>query len=208
MIKHVDKSLIKKATALAEETRFQVETQLTQSIDDAKNKIDKAGDALLEPYYKIVHSLETLKILGVTISAVVAPVPTFVGLGLIWYLDYEYENFKENRKLTLEDKKKDRELNRIVKQLNKYGKIPETAIVETEYLILSIDTKKGQMDGVLKQKGFLFDKETKLSDITDSEIIDYGTKCQDSETLKLLDAYLNNRNKINLSNKDSKCQKS
>jgi hypothetical protein len=208
MIKHVDKSLIKKATALAEETRFQVETQLTQSIDDAKNKIDKAGDALLEPYYKIVHSLETLKILGVTISAVVAPVPTFVGLGLIWYLDYEYENFKENRKLTLEDKKKDRELNRIVKQLNKYGKIPETAIVETEYLILSIDTKNGQMDGVLKQKGFLFDKETKLSDITDSEIIDYGTKCQDSETLKLLDAYLNNRNKINLSNKDSKCQKS
>lgn len=86
---------------------------------------------------------------GVTIGLIAAPVPVGVGLGILWFMDSQIKDRQAQIETHVEDSKKRRKRERVVSLLKKYGEIPETAIIETALLKMSLNSKTGEITGVV-----------------------------------------------------------
>lgn len=86
---------------------------------------------------------------GVTIGLIAAPVPVGIGLGILWFMDSQLKDRQVQIESHVEESKKRRKHERVVSLLRKYGEIPETAIIETALLKMSLNSKTGEITGVV-----------------------------------------------------------
>lgn len=123
---------------------------------------------------------------GLVVGMIVAPVPTLIGTIIIDVMtSLVMERFASVSR-NAEANRVLREKNRLIESLTKYGKIPATAIVETESASLKLDTVAGTISGQVRT-GFFSNREIGEMSTEDLEKFAAST---DAETAKLIRAYL------------------
>lgn len=84
---------------------------------------------------------------GVTVGMWIAPVPVGVGVGILWLLDSQMKGSQTRIENHLEDSMQRRKRERVVGLLQKYGEIPETAVIKTAMLSIQLNSKTGEVTG-------------------------------------------------------------
>lgn len=134
-------------------------------------------------------SVQILSAVGIVVAAVVAPVPTFIGITLIELMVIASASSVEKVGDELEARKIARANGRITDKLAKYGTIPATALVETPSASLRLDTATGTISGRVKT-GFFSRKN--VEEMSEAELKSFASET-DEETAKLISAYLSFR---------------
>lgn len=123
---------------------------------------------------------------GLVVGLIVAPVPTLIGTIMIDVMtSLVMERFASVAR-NAEANKALREKDRLVERLAKYGKIPATAIVETESASLKLDVVAGTISGQVRT-GFFSNRE--VGDMSTEELERFAAST-DAETANLIQAYL------------------
>jgi hypothetical protein len=136
-----------------------------------------------------VTTVQVLSVVGIAVAAVVAPVPTFIGITLIELMVISSAARIGGVGDELEARKIARANGRIIDKLAKYGTIPATALVETPSANLRLDTASGTISGIVKT-GFVSTRS--VEEMTDEELRAFATRT-DAETARLISAYLSFR---------------
>ncbi|WP_045861656.1 hypothetical protein [Teredinibacter purpureus] len=150
------------------------------------NTVDSGLATAKKTYTGIVGTIQAFTYAGIAIAFVVAPVPTAVGMAMLWLMELSIDAAKSDIDTQLEESLKKREFDRAVGLLKKYGRIPATAIVETEYVRLEIDSENGTADGIIK-KG-IFKKQT-LSTLDSETINSMINSCPNNESKEIIQAF-------------------
>lgn len=124
---------------------------------------------------------------GLVIGAVTAPVPTFIGLCLLWLIEEQIKEIRGNFDQSLREGREARRFERVTSIIKKYGKIPETATLKTHLLTMDINSQTGVVAGTIlagKHKG------RSLQSLTDDEVTTLISVAKDRDSAKLLEAYM------------------
>lgn len=191
------KLLLDKARTIGDEIQFMAESTYRSTIDKVDDVVDFTSAAFLKTYAGIVGTFEAIKYAGLTVAIVTAPVPTLVALSILWLMELSIDSAKSDIDKELNNKSKKREFDRIVGLLKRYGKIPKTSIVETEFVHLEIDAVEGNVSGTIL-KGQHQGKA--LSEFDEQELINLALSAPDQETKTLLEAYISYSEKIKCQN--------
>ncbi|MEE5177164.1 hypothetical protein V2K54_25975 [Pseudomonas alliivorans] len=124
--------------------------------------------------------------IGITVVAIVAPVPTVIGLALLWVMKAQLTHSDALIDKSVSDNRERKKLERVTGLLKKYGKIPETATLETELIRMVIDSKKGEVTGCVLA-GEFHDRE--LSSMSDTDIERLMSFAPDADTKGIVEAY-------------------
>jgi len=176
----------KAASSVAGNVSYQSEKAYQDISNKAAEKIDNASAAFEKAYEGVSGVLSVFRDVGIVVLLISAPVPTAVGVALLWMMKSKLESTAGAIDKDLERKSCKREFDSVVGLLKKYGKVPGTAIVETEHLKMTIDSVSGRVEGKVKtgsQKG----KE--LSAIGIVELEELKNYSPDEDTKKLIEAY-------------------
>lgn len=120
---------------------------------------------------------------GITIAAVVAPVPTIIGVCIIYLMTTFIMNVSEE----VDEKQSNKKLKKTIETLKKYGKIPKNAIVKTDYLEMDINSETGEIKGTILKGDF---QNASISELSISNIENLTKFSEDKQTRDLLEAYL------------------
>lgn len=132
----------------------------------------------------------TTAIVGATVVGVVAPVPALFGALIIEIMLAIIASKADRISSGLDAKKIARKNARLVEKLSKYGKIPATALIETDTASLRLDTTAGTISGQIKTGIFA---GRNIGDMTVAELGEFAS-IADAETAKLIEAYIKFRN--------------
>lgn len=167
---------------------------VTSSVEVISNRVVDTFDVLTSTFDVVAkYSKKTLNFvasfgliffeIGITVAAVVAPVPTIIGAAIVWIM----ASFVINIANDIDNTKENKRALRAIKALKKYGAIPQTAKVKTEYLDITIDSEKGQIDGMFLKGDF---KDKKLNELSVDEINEFINNSKDEHINDLLQGYL------------------
>jgi hypothetical protein len=134
-------------------------------------------------------SVQILSVVGIVVAAIVAPVPTFIGITLIELMVIASASSLERVDGELEARKIARANGRIIDKLAKYGTIPATALIETPSASLRLDTASGTISGRVKTGVF---SKRNVEEMSEAELETFASET-DEETAKLISAYLSFR---------------
>lgn len=134
-------------------------------------------------------SAQILSAVGIVVAAVVAPVPTFIGITLIELMIIASASRAGKVGDELEARKIARANGRIIDKLAKYGTIPATALIETPSASLRLDTVSGTISGRVKTGYF---SRRNVEEMSDAELGAFASET-DEDTAKLISAYLSFR---------------
>jgi hypothetical protein len=84
---------------------------------------------------------------GVSVGMWIAPVPVGVGVGILWLLDSQMKGSQTRIEYHVEETIQRRTRERVVGLLQKYGEIPETAVIKTAMLNIQLNSKSGEVTG-------------------------------------------------------------
>lgn len=188
------KAATEKASSTINELRFQSEKIYQSACDAAEDVRAAAIGTVAKTYAGAVLIFDAIKVAGVTVAFITAPVPTMVGLAVLWLLELGLESIKGDIDSILADSKKQRKFTRVVGLLKKYGKIPETAVVETRLVEMSINSTTGTVRGTILRGEF---KGIALDTIGEDDLVELASTAPDSDTRSVIEAYISYRKKIN-----------
>lgn len=192
------KRLFEQAESAVSNVKYRTESLYGSLANSAEEAVDYTSAKFLKLTAGIVGTYHAIKYAGLSIALITAPVPTLVGMAVLWLMELSIDSVKNDIDSELQDRKKKREFNQVVKLLKKYGKIPETALVETELVKMKINSVTGSVDGVVKEGQF---KGVSLSDINDENLSELISTAPDSDTKALLESYVSYRDKATRNSK-------
>lgn len=164
-----------------------VDSAIQTTKDTVLDAVDESVSAVKKTYAQVTETLETFAAIGVTLALIVAPVPTAVALAMMWLMEQSITAKKRNIDYVTSMKKNDREFKRVTGLLKKHGLIPQTAIVQTEYLKLEIDSEKNSITGVVLKGA---NTGMRLNDMDDQTLELFRNAAPDNDTRDLMDAYM------------------
>lgn len=128
---------------------------------------------------------------GVTVGMWIAPVPVGVGVGILWLLDSQMKGSQIRIENHLEDSMQRRKRERVVGLLQKYGEIPETAVIKTAMLNIQLNSKTGEVTGDVLAGDF---KGQKIEDLDFHGLHQLIESCEeDVDSREVLEALENHR---------------
>lgn len=184
-----------RAGAVAGQVAFKADSAYQSASNSIGSAIDRTVVAVVKTGATVVVTAQAFATAGIAVAAVVAPVPTFVGLSVLFIMDIAFDAAKSDldqglsKELSNRDKK--REFGRVLNILKKHGKIPETAVVKTAFVELNINSTTGNVNGKFLS-GRLKDKV--LDDLPKQDLIDIMPTL-DKESSSVIEAYLSFRSK-------------
>lgn len=141
-------------------------------------------------YAGAIGTIDLSTTLGLTLSAIAAPVPTVIGIGLIFLFESQYKLRSEEIDTAIALRQRQRQQARVVALLKKHGGIPESALLETELVTVSVNSRTGEIKGTILQGQF---KDRNIEQLSLQEIEVLTEHAPDVDTRSLLDAYLSFR---------------
>jgi len=170
----------------AKTAQCRAETIYKTAKDDIADCIDDGVSAARKVYVGAKGVVDAWVTAGVTISLVVAPVPTVIGLAMMWLINLSVEAAKNEIDNQVNMKKRQREIRRLTAILKKFGSIPQTAYIETQYVKITLDATTNNIEGKILAGDF---KGVSLIDIDIDELQRLIQSCPCSETKDLLLGY-------------------
>lgn len=170
---------------------------ITGSYLTVKDKINNKVDSLVTRSTKLIETATslgtTLVQAGILVSAIAAPVPTFVAIALFYLMKDEADSSMKEMNKDIKYRKDKRKLDTAITILKKYGAIPKTAKVQTKYLKLNICSETNEVSGIILTGEF---KDRKLSELSSGELIRLLDNSPDKETQELLEAYISFKDSV------------
>jgi hypothetical protein len=154
--------------------------------DWASDIVDASVASLAKTYVGVTATIETIKTIGVTVALLAAPVPTLVGLAIMWLIEEQVRTVKEQIDDAAELRKRRRAFERAATLLKKYGTIPETAILETEWVRLDLNSASGAASGVVIKGPY---RGRSLESIGASELAELTAAAPDGDTRLILEGW-------------------
>ena len=157
---------------------------------EVENGYKKATETIQQTKDSLVNTSKTMAAMtvfiieaGAVIAPFVAPVPVIIGVTILALLTHALRISLDENQNQAERKK----AQRLAKIISRYGKLPETATVRTDYLDLTINSKTGEVSGKVRQEGKIWVDLGQLG-IADLQSLKVNINC--SESAALLDALL------------------
>lgn len=123
---------------------------------------------------------------GVTVGLIAAPVPVAIGLGILMLVDMQVKERQQQIQDHVDEAINRRTRDRVVGMIQKYGEIPETAIIETPLIKVNLCNSKGTITGVVKAGPF---KGQKIEEIDHHGFFHLIQSCgEDQETRQVLES--------------------
>jgi len=110
-----------------------------------------------------------------------------IGLALLWMMGDEISSNNKRIDEKKNQRTKRRAFDRVVGLLKQYGEIPETALVETEFVRMEIHAVTGEVDGEILAGQY---KGRRLTSLEDEIVINLVNSSSDTDTKELLESYL------------------
>lgn len=167
----------------AKTAQCRVETIYQTSKDEISNHIDDGVSAAQKVYIGAKGVVDTWVTAGVTISLVVAPVPTVIGLAMMWLINLSVEAAKSEIDNKSNIKKRQREIKRLTGILKKFGSIPQTAYIETRYVKIKLDATTNSIEGTILAGEF---KGVGLNNIDCDQLEQLIQSCPCADTIDVL----------------------
>ena len=122
----------------------------------------------------------------ISIAFLVAPVPLAIGVGLIVLMEHKLEGTQGKIHAKLYEGKRRRHFDRTVALLQKHGRIPETAVLETDHIRLEISSQCIEVKGEVKTGPYAGRCVQTLEGLDIDKLIGL---CTDHETQEILYTY-------------------
>ncbi|AYN96801.1 hypothetical protein EAW52_24135 [Pseudomonas sp. LTJR-52] len=178
------------ASASAKRAALTIETRAVTAKDAIRDRADSFRGSASKVYAGAIGTIDLITTLGFTFSAIAAPVPTAIGIALIYLFESQYKLRLEETEIAVASRQRQRKQARVVALLKKHGAIPESAILETAWVRVSINSRTGEIRGAILQGQ---SKGTPLEQISMQELEDLIEHAPDADTRSLLEAYLSFR---------------
>lgn len=172
------------------EASFTVEATVLGARDAALDKVAGATGAAIKVYSSVAGTVRLMAEVGVVVAAIVAPVPTAIGAALLWLLQWQLQQQCEQVDKVVADDRSSRKLERITGLLKKYGQIPETANLETDWVTMAINSRTGEVCGKVLAGEF---RGRDLNELSSEDIARLVDSVGDDDTRSILDSYLSLR---------------
>ncbi len=174
------------ATQLGRKAAFIAESKAISARDSVLDGASEISGAAAKFGGSIVSTVVIMTEVGVVVSAVVAPVPTFIGVALLWLLtDQIHAGSKAVDKAVQQGQDK-RKFERLTGLLKKYGQIPETATLETEMIQMKIDSVTGEVTGSVLVGEF---KGRDFASLSSEDVNRLRDHAPDADTKSILESY-------------------
>ncbi|AIW22613.1 hypothetical protein F0267_00550 [Vibrio coralliilyticus] len=134
----------------------------------------------------IIGVVDVAVSIGIVFAAFTAPVPAAIGGAIILLGTRQIGNSFDEVNAIKSKNKSERELGKAVQLLKKYGSIPKTAIVETDFLSVTIHAETNTVSGVVRQGTHSGKYLSELSDVELTSLIEHAPN---SDTQDILEAY-------------------
>jgi len=176
------------ASASAKRAALTIETRAVTARDAIRDRADSFKGSASKVYAGAIGTIDLSTTLGLTLSAIAAPVPTVIGIGLIFLFESQYKLRSEEIDTAIALRQ--RQQARVVALLKKHGGIPESALLETELVTVSVNSRTGEIKGTILQGQF---KDRNIEQLSLQEIEVLTEHAPDADTRSLLEAYLSFR---------------
>jgi hypothetical protein len=186
------KKNIKKATSSVSEKMDSAQFHLEKNYLDSKNSVSSTiddGISLAKRTFNTIYNeIESFKELGISISLIVAPVPTSVFLAILWLKGLNIEEKTDEEEMIAQKKKYEG----IIGLLKKYGKIPQTATIKNDYIEMKMDIDDGEVKGKVLDGDYA---GMDLVDLNEDQIKNLLASAPDKETKEILTAWVSYQEK-------------
>lgn len=186
------KKNIKKATSSVSEkidsAQFHLEKNYLDSKNSVSSTIDDGISLAKRTFNTIYNEIESFKELGISISLIVAPVPTSVFLAILWLKGLNIEEKTDEEEMIAQKKKYEG----IIGLLKKYGKIPQTATIKNDYIEMQMDIDDGEVKGKVLEGDYA---GMDLVDLNEDQIKNLLASAPDKETKEILTAWVSYQEK-------------
>ncbi|WP_434136937.1 hypothetical protein JQR88_24360 (plasmid) [Pseudomonas luteola] len=176
------------ASASAKRVALTIETHAGTARDAIRDRADSFKGSASKVYAGAIGTIDLSTTLGLTLSAIAAPVPTVIGIGPIFLFESQYKLRSEEIDTAIALRQ--RQQARVVALLKKHGAIPESALLETELVTVSVNSRTGEIKGTILQGQF---KDRNIEQLSLQEIEVLTEHAPDVDTRSLLEAYLSFR---------------
>jgi hypothetical protein len=157
------------------------DTAIVGVVRGVGNSWDAVADAIKSP----------LAGFGISIGMMIAPVPVGIGIGMLWLLDSQMKGGQTRIENHIEEAIQRRTRERVVGLLQKYGEIPETAVIKTAMLNLQLNSKTGEVTGDILAGDF---KGQRIEDLDFHGLVELILSCgDDADSRQVLEALENHR---------------
>lgn len=173
-------------TKAGRDTAFTVESSALEARDAVRNKATAIAGSVEKTYRGAVMAVGAVSSFGIIMAGIFAPVPTFIGITILWILE---QHIKTNAGLVdkaVETEQAQRKLDRVTAMLKKYGKIPEVALLESEGVSMSINNVTGEVTGKILKGEF---EGLQLEDLSEDDLTRLIEFCSDQDTKNILEGY-------------------
>jgi len=178
------------ANASAKRAALTIETRAVTARDAIFDKADSFKGSASKVYAGAIGTLSLVTTLGFTLSAIAAPVPTAIGIALIYLFESQYKLRLEETDFAVASRQRQRKQARVVALLKKHAVIPESALLKTELVTVSVNSRTGEIKGTILQGQF---KDRNIEHLSLQEIEVLTEHAPDADTRSLLEAYLSFR---------------
>lgn len=164
---------------------------IENKVIDTKNDVVDFSASVAEAGSKSIKTMigiaSLISEVGLIIGSITAPVPTLIGVCLLWLIKFQVEESIDSFDHSMRDRRQDRKAKKVAAILKQYGQIPENAVIRTDLFSMSINVRTGVITGMI-MAGAL--KGRSLDTLTVNELRGLIGECQDEESSNLLEAYL------------------
>lgn len=185
-VKSAHKSVSDTVTDTTRQISFVVDSNVQGARDKALNAATTVTETASAVCQGFVGSATVLVELGVVVAAVAAPVPTLIGVGLIWLLQDQLSAVKDNAAQQILERRKQRNFERVSGLLKKHGKIPEMAVLQTSLIKMIVNSRTGEVSGRVLSGDY---QGRELAQLTDQDIGRLLAFAPDDDTKTILEAY-------------------
>ncbi len=125
--------------------------------------------------------------IGITIIAITAPVPTVIGAAIVWLMAELVFGVANGISNDIDSQKNNKRAARAIKTLKKYGAIPKTATIKTDFIDLQISSEEAKITGTILKGEF---EGEKLDDLSVEDIERLIKFAPDDQIKDLFEGYL------------------
>ncbi|MCC3803878.1 hypothetical protein IB292_02390 [Vibrio parahaemolyticus] len=163
-----------------------IEEKYLDTKNTVQSTVETVNGVAVKTVGAIVGVVDVALSLGIVFAAFTAPVPAAIGGAIILLGTHKIGSTFDEVDAIKSKNSSERELGKAVKLLKKYGSIPKTAIVETDFLSVTIHAETNTVSGVVKQGKH---SGKYLSDLSDDELSSLIEHAPSSDTQEILEAY-------------------
>lgn len=171
---------------LGRDVAFGVESKALAARDSVMDTKDELVGAATRIINGALGTAFVMAEVGVVVAAFTAPVPTAIGVALLWLLESQLKGGSEPTDENVRSSLQSRRFRRLTNLLKKYGQIPETAILETGLVKLYVSSTTGEVSGSVLAGEF---KDRELDSLSVDDIARLAAYAPDEDTKRILEAY-------------------